>query len=60
MTTVGLDGQCGLPISKATMPDVKNVVADFRARHCLDYLPPQPTATCPIPATPTCVNGQCN
>jgi len=60
MTTVGLDGQCGAPISKTSMPDVQKVKAEFQAKRCLDVLPPQPTATCPIPPTPTCVNGQCN
>jgi hypothetical protein len=59
-TTVGLPGQCGLPISNATMPEVKKIVAEFQARRCLDVLPPQPTASCPVPPTPACVNGQCN
>lgn len=60
MTGCGLDGQCGAPIAKTRKPDVEKTSALFYSKNCLDVLAPQACATCPMPPTPKCVNGQCN
>jgi hypothetical protein len=59
MTGCGLDGQCGAPITKTRKPDVEKTSQLFFSKNCLDVLPPQPCATCAMPSTPKCVNGQC-
>jgi hypothetical protein len=59
-TGCGLDGQCGTPIAKTRKPDVEKTSALFFGKNCLDVLPPQACATCPMPPVPKCVNGQCN
>jgi len=60
MTGCGLDGQCGAPIAKGRKPAVEKTSQLFFSKSCLDVLPPQPCATCAMPAPPKCVNGQCN
>jgi hypothetical protein len=59
-TGCGLAGMCGEVVAKTRKPDVKKTSDLFYAKNCLDVLPPQPCATCPMPPTPKCVNGQCN